>query len=151
MEYLRSAMNEISLLGQVLSTSSIWETEAWGYTDDQPYLNMVCALDTSERIGDLFRALRAIEAHTGRNPMSKAKPTYTAREIDIDILFFGAEIINEPDLTVPHPRLEMRNFVLLPMSEIAPDLIHPLLHNSILQLLEQSTDSSTCTKLPYGL
>jgi 2-amino-4-hydroxy-6-hydroxymethyldihydropteridine diphosphokinase len=111
--------------------SSIYETEPVGYREQPRFLNLVCRVTTDMPPGDLLRIAKDIEGSLGRVP---DRPKNTPRLIDIDILFYGDTVMETPDLTIPHPRLKNRAFVLIPLNEIAPDLIHPRLGDRISQL-----------------
>lgn len=123
--------------GPVCRESSIYETEAWGQTDQPSFLNQVLAIATALGPTQLIRELLDIEKRIGRVRSEK----YGPRTIDIDILLFNNEIINTPLLQVPHPRMASRRFVLAPLAEIAPELIHPALHKTITQLLAECPDT----------
>lgn len=111
--------------------SSIYETEPVGYREQPRFLNLVCRVTTDMPPGDVLRIAKDIEGSLGRVP---DRPKNTPRLIDIDILFYGDTVMETPDLTIPHPRLKNRAFVLIPLNEIAPDLIHPRLGDRISQL-----------------
>jgi 2-amino-4-hydroxy-6-hydroxymethyldihydropteridine diphosphokinase len=102
----------------VLRESAVRETEPFGVTDQPPFLNQVVEVDWSGGPRELLAATRAVEAAVGRRPTYRWGP----REIDVDILLFGDESVNEPDLVVPHPGLREREFVLAPLRELRPDL-----------------------------
>lgn len=116
----------------VVQSSSIYETAPWGYTDQPDFLN--CALEIETRLTplSLFRRIEEVEREVGRVPSWR----YGPRLIDIDILLYGDLCLQlpDPDLVVPHPRLHQRAFVLIPLAEIAENVIHPGLHRSISSL-----------------
>lgn len=123
-------------IGSILYSSKIYETAAWG-KEDQPYfLNQVIMLKTHFDPHSLLETLLGIEATLGR----QRKIKWGERIIDLDILFYENEVINDKSLTVPHPGIPFRRFTLLPLQEIAAKLIHPVLHKTIDQLLEECTD-----------
>jgi len=123
----------------VTKLSGIYETEPVGIDTDMPFLNMVAEV-RSEAVtpSQMMARLLRIEYLLGRTDKSLKKP----RTIDLDLLLFGSTHSDTPFLTVPHPRLHLRNFVLVPLSEIAPKVIHPLLHKDINTLLRESQDTS---------
>lgn len=123
-------------VGKVLQVSPVYETAAWGGTDQPDYLNQALLVETSLSASELLHTLLDVEKQLGRFRQEK----YGARVIDIDILFFNDEIIQTADLVVPHPHIQNRRFVLAPMAEIAPDLVHPVLDKTIIGLLEACPD-----------
>lgn len=149
--YLNCALSGLSAKGEVAACSAVWETPPWGYTDEKPYLNMACAFLTSLDAFALRRFLENLESACGRREKTPGNGGYAAREIDIDIIFYGSEIIDTPELTVPHPRMEMRNFVLRPLREIAPNFLHPLSGRTVEDLCKQSPDDDAGLKLYDGL
>lgn len=142
MAHLQGAIDRMDEHGQVVAESSVWITEPWGYEDDRAYLNMVCKYHTALSPSVLHTFLKKLEVEAGRTSTRSSSGGYAARELDIDILFYGDQVIESDTLTVPHPRLHLRNFVLQPLAEIAPTLLHPLLRRSIAELLEHSSDQS---------
>jgi 2-amino-4-hydroxy-6-hydroxymethyldihydropteridine diphosphokinase len=129
--YLELAVIEIErLVGRIEKRSTIHQTPAWGKTDEPDYLNQVLLVKTNLKPLDILHTALAIEKSLGRIRKEK----WGSRTIDIDILFYGDEIINQPELTVPHPQLHKRKFTLAPMTEIAPDFVHPVLGKSIGEL-----------------
>lgn len=107
---------------RVLAVSSVRETDPVGYEDQPRFLNAACALETELRPRELLERLLAIERALGRE---RAGPRFGPRTIDLDLLLYGNETLDEPGLTVPHPRLAERLFVLEPLYELAPDLVLP--------------------------
>lgn len=120
-------------LGAPVRLSSTIETEAWGFVSPNPFLNMVASFSTDVPPIELLHVIEDIERCLGRKTKSVGG-VYSDRPIDIDILFYGDRIISTERLTVPHPRLHERLFVLAPLVEISPRLMHPLLGKSVLQL-----------------
>jgi len=149
--YLNCALRGLSAKGDVAAHSSIWQTPPWGYKDEKPYLNMACAFRTALDAFALRLFLENLEKGCGRTVKTAPGEGYAAREIDIDIIFYGSEIIKTAELTVPHPRMEMRNFVLRPLQEIAPDFVHPLSGRTVQELCKQSPDQDAGLKLYDGL
>jgi 2-amino-4-hydroxy-6-hydroxymethyldihydropteridine diphosphokinase len=123
--------------------SSLYETEAWGEESQNNFINCVAEIKTGKNVFDFFSLLQQTENKIGK----KKEGFWGPRNIDIDLLFFGQEIINEPDLKVPHPFLHLRRFVIKPLSEIAPDFIHPTLNQSIKILLKKLTDTKKVLKI----
>jgi 2-amino-4-hydroxy-6-hydroxymethyldihydropteridine diphosphokinase len=123
-------------IGTIIQSSKIYETEPWGLTDQPAFYNQVhlvkSRLDAQTIIDDLLK----IEEKMGRVRTIKN----AARIIDIDILFFNEEIINEPNLVVPHREIPNRRFVLMPLNEIAPLMIHPVFKKNISELLSTCKD-----------
>lgn len=131
--FLENAISQIeTLVGPVIRQSAVHQTLAWGKTDEPDYLNQVLLVETAMPARQLLQTILGIEKQLGR----ERKEKWGSRTIDIDILFYGNEVINEPDLVVPHPQLHNRKFTLAPLAEIAPGYIHPVLLQSIAQLNE---------------
>lgn len=142
--FLQEAIKLISLqIAPVIKTSSIYETQSWGKTDAPDYLNQVVVLETDIPALELLRRILSIELVLGR----KREEEWGSRTIDIDILFYGAEIINTEELQVPHPELHKRRFTLEPLAEIAPDLVHPVINKAILLIKNELKDSLIVKKL----
>ena len=130
--------------GEILISSSLYETEPWGFEADTPFLNMVVKIETRLDPVNLLENMLSIERSMGRKRETKG---YSSRIIDIDILFYDNLILESQNLHIPHPLLHKRLFVLVPLAEIAPDLIHPVYNKSILSLLSSCTDTSKVIKL----
>ncbi len=123
-------------IGNVIKSSLVYETEAWGNSDQPDFYNQVHILETQLSTTEAMKNILAIEEKMGRVRTVKN----AARLIDIDILFFNEEIINEPGLIVPHPEIANRRFVLVPLAELSPRFVHPLLHKSMHELLSTCKD-----------
>ncbi len=131
-EILSKAIKELEAFGQVIAQSSFIETEPFGFVS----LNAVICLETDLSALSLLKETQAIEKAFGRQQKSK-DGIYSDRPLDIDILFYGSELIKESNLIVPHKELHKRLFVLEPLREIAANLIHPLLNKSIEELYKE--------------
>lgn len=143
-EQLAEAMFAIgNKCGKLIDYSSIYETQAWGKTDQNDFLNQAIMIETSLSAESLLKEALAIETFMGRSRTDK----YAPRTIDIDLLFFNRQVINEPGLVIPHPELQNRRFVLEPMNEIAPALIHPKFYKTIRELLAECSDSLQVKKI----
>jgi 2-amino-4-hydroxy-6-hydroxymethyldihydropteridine diphosphokinase len=122
--------------GTLLQSSSVYETAPWGNPGQPDFYNQALKLETALDAPPLMKVLLEIEEKMGRRRLDK----YGSRIIDIDILFFNDAIIREPGLSIPHPEIPNRRFVLAPMNEIAPTLRHPALRLSVEELLAACTD-----------
>ena len=126
--------------GTVSAISKIYETEAWGVTNQNDYLNCCLQLKTRLLPDELIVALLKIEHDLGRE--RDVYHTYEPRTIDIDILFYDNEVIEHNHLTIPHPRLHLRKFVLIPLNDIASGVQHPVLEKTVNELLLECSDVS---------
>jgi len=143
LEYLSKAKENISKkCGNVLQESSIYETAAWGMEDQEAFLNQVLKIETSLIPEQLLKTILQIEEDLGR----KRDLKYGPRTIDIDILFFNDEMIDQQGLKIPHPQMRNRRFVLIPLNEIASTKMHPVFHKTINQLLVECPDPLTVNK-----
>jgi 2-amino-4-hydroxy-6-hydroxymethyldihydropteridine diphosphokinase len=140
-EKLKIALEEINKkIGTVIAKSSTYKTEPWGNKNQDFFLNQVVEVQSALGAEDVLKKTLEIERLLGRN--RDRDNQFAARTVDIDILFYGNEIIRLADLIVPHPRLHLRNFVLTPLSEIAPEFFHPYLNKKIKDLLKDTPDRS---------
>lgn len=136
-------------IGKVTDCSSVYETEPWGFRSDNPFLNMVVKVRTSLRPSGLLGRILMIEAKLGRLRSGKG---YKSRTMDIDILLYGNDIIKKEDLEIPHPGIAVRRFVLEPLCELAPDMIHPVLKVTFTELLEKCGDAcGVSIKHPFAV
>ncbi|WDF54101.1 2-amino-4-hydroxy-6-hydroxymethyldihydropteridine diphosphokinase [Mucilaginibacter sp. KACC 22063] len=142
-EFIKKAVEQIGEFAAVLKTSSLYETQAWGKEGEPDYLNQVVEIATDMKAHNLLAMLLNIEQRLGRLRNEK----WGSRTIDIDILFYGNLVIDDADLTVPHPRLHERRFTLEPLEEIAAELIHPVFKKNITQLKKDLKDSLIVKKL----
>jgi 2-amino-4-hydroxy-6-hydroxymethyldihydropteridine diphosphokinase len=128
--------------GKIIDKSGIYETAPWGKTDQPAFLNQAIVLDTSLNARDLLNEILYIEHLMGRDRVEKFGP----RIIDIDIIFFNHQKINEPRLVIPHPEMANRRFVLEPLNEIIPAYIHPVYYKTVAELLKACTDPLAVSK-----
>ena len=126
-----------SKLGCIVDRSSIYKTKAWGVENQPDFLNQVVEIESSLTPEELLKEINQIEEHLGRVRYVK----WHSRIIDIDILYYGKKIVDTDDLKIPHPENQHRNFVLVPMAEIAADLIHPQLGLNQRELMENCSDT----------
>jgi 2-amino-4-hydroxy-6-hydroxymethyldihydropteridine diphosphokinase len=141
----------LALLSQKVNleeVSSVYETEPVGYKEQPLFLNLVCHITTRLRPEELLHLAKEIEAKMGRVPSGQIN---APRLIDIDILFYDNEIITTYNLTIPHPRLKERAFVLIPLAEIAPDFFHPEMDKCIAELAKNVKGQNGVRKLTGGL
>lgn len=122
--------------GTILAQSQLYETEAWGVSAQAPFLNQVIEIGSRLTAHALLESILEIEKKMGRERVIK----WGERLIDIDILYYGSTLVDEPDLQIPHPFIPQRRFTLVPLCEIAPLLLHPVLKKNQLELLKDCTD-----------
>lgn len=143
-ENLRNALVLIQKeIGKVAKESHLYETEPWGNTTQDAYLNQVIMVNTTLEPRDLLNAIARVERELGRTRAEKWGP----RVIDIDILFYGKRVIRDKGLEIPHPELHKRNFVLVPLMEIAGELEHPILKKPIDEIYMSCEDTSEVVML----
>ncbi len=136
-DYLEKARTMIKRrIGKLVAISSIYQTAAWGNTEQAAFLNQVIGVETKLAPEKVLKAAQEIEKLQGRTVSEKWGP----RTLDIDILFYGDQIINTPELFIPHPEIANRRFALEPLMEVEPDLVHPVLNKTIRKLLAVCPD-----------
>jgi 2-amino-4-hydroxy-6-hydroxymethyldihydropteridine diphosphokinase len=140
---LREAIQKLADLGNVVGVSSFYETEPVELTAQPWFLNCAVKLDTEKMPRQLISAILSVEQSMGRQRKQKKGP----RTIDIDILLFGSSVIEIPSLTIPHPKLHERRFVLEPLAEIAPDARHPIFKRSMRELRDALPPGQTVKRL----
>ncbi len=133
---LQRSLSLLSEKVRILAVSSIYESESWGKEDQPNFLNQVLQIKTEKEPLELLKITQGIEDALGRKRVEK----WGSRLIDIDILFFEKEILQEDQLVIPHPQIANRKFTLAPLAEIAPQLIHPILKKDIQTLLSICKD-----------
>lgn len=130
-------------IGPIIGSSAMYETAAWGKTDQADFINIALEVEHYLEPNALLKEVNAIEERIGRIRKEKWGP----RLIDIDIIFIGDLIVDTKNLTVPHRLMHKRNFVLYPMAELAPDFIHPIFNETVKALLEKSEDKTEVNRL----
>jgi len=144
-KYCNEAIKEISKYkgNVILDQSSFYRTEPWGKEDQDWFINCVIKLQTPLSVPGLFKVLQEIETEFKRVKRDRWGP----RTIDIDVLFFNNEVINKPEVHIPHPLIQARKFVLVPLNEICPEFIHPVLNKSVRELLKKTIDDKEVIKI----
>lgn len=142
LENIRKAVTEIaSDVGNVIKQSSIYQTAPWGQPNQPDFYNVVIEIETEYTATELLERLLKIETSLGRT----RKERWGARTIDIDILFYNNEVIDSENLSVPHPAIASRRFTLVPLAEIAAELVHPVSKKTITELLSECPDDLPVT------
>ena len=145
-KYIDDALAMIRLIiGKITQTSSLWETEPWGFNSQNMFINMSCIVKTKLTPSELINNIIKIEQKLGR--YRKTTETYNDRNIDIDIIFYNNEIIKQPGIIIPHPHFHNRRFMLEPLNEIIPTYINPITKTSISEILTKCPDKSYVKKL----
>jgi 2-amino-4-hydroxy-6-hydroxymethyldihydropteridine diphosphokinase len=141
---LRAAQVRLSAITRVVALSSFYETEPVEYVQQPWFLNCAVAIETNETPEQLISALLRIEQEMGRQRAQKKGP----RSIDIDILLLADRIMESKDLTIPHPAMHLRRFVLEPLAEIAPEALHPVFKKTIRELLDELPTGQAVRRIP---
>ncbi len=124
-------------IGRVVQLSHLYRSESWGYKSDGIFYNQCIEVETDYNPHEILDIILSIEMEMGR---VRTETGYSDRKIDIDILFYGEEQINDPTLTLPHPRFHLRKFAIVPMNEIAGNFMHPVFGKTVTELLAECTD-----------
>jgi 2-amino-4-hydroxy-6-hydroxymethyldihydropteridine diphosphokinase len=140
---LREALSRLTIAGRVTAVSSFYETEPVEFTEQPWFLNCAVALETGQTPQQLMASILLIEEAMGRRRTQKKGP----RTIDIDILLFGDTVLDSPEVTIPHPAMQERRFVLEPLAEIAPEVRHPVLGKTIVALRDALPAGQAVQKL----
>jgi 2-amino-4-hydroxy-6-hydroxymethyldihydropteridine diphosphokinase len=140
---LRSAISQLKSAGSLRAVSAFYETQPVEVPDQPWFLNCVIALETEKTAKQILEFALKTEAYMGRLRMSDKGP----RNIDIDIVLFGEQIVNEPGLRIPHPAMLQRRFVLEPLAEVAPEACHPLLRKTVRELLAELPEGQAVRRL----
>lgn len=135
---IKEAKRQIILMGcDIVDESGIYQTEAWGTENGPEFYNQVIKIETDLTAHNLMKGLLMIEKNLGRE---RTDDKNAPRFMDMDILFYNEEIIKSDELEVPHPRLQLRNFVLVPLNEIAGEFVHPVFNKSIHVMMNECPD-----------
>jgi len=131
-------------LGCIVLRSSVYETPPWGFDSEDSFWNQVLCIETLLNPSEILEKIKNIDAAYGRKRNSEG---YSSREMDVDILYFEDKIIETENLTIPHPLLHKRLFVVVPLAEIAPDWVHPVLKLTSVEMLNNCEDKSEIKKV----
>ncbi|MDP2337972.1 MAG: 2-amino-4-hydroxy-6-hydroxymethyldihydropteridine diphosphokinase [Bacteroidota bacterium] len=140
----RARLNE--KVGKITALSAVYETEPWGFQSEDVFWNQVMEISTNLSPEEVLRQTQQIELELGR---VRKTNQYDSRKIDIDILFYGDQVVEQENLSIPHPRIQERKFALIPLNEINPELIHPVFQKSIRQLLQECGDQLKVEAVKY--
>jgi len=142
---LREAIIKIEeQIGRVVNSSAVYESAPWGFDSEEDFLNMVVSVETEQNPSEVMKKIVIIESMLGRE---RNQDRYSSRIIDIDILFYDDLVLKEDGLKIPHRLIHERKFVLVPLCELAPEMIHPVLAKSMKVLLEECRDRSKVVKV----
>jgi 2-amino-4-hydroxy-6-hydroxymethyldihydropteridine diphosphokinase/dihydroneopterin aldolase/2-amino-4-hydroxy-6-hydroxymethyldihydropteridine diphosphokinase len=142
----QTAVECLAEAGQVISVSSFYYTEPVGYKEQEDFINAVAILETNRSPVELLAICHVIEDRLGRRRTVRWGP----RTVDLDIILYGDLVVNRPDLVIPHPLMAVRKFVLAPLVEIAPEVMHPVLNKTMIQLLRELQNTHTVMKCKSG-
>ena len=146
LQFLIKAKDQIiNKIGPVIKESSIYESEPWGFEDPNVFLNQVITVDSKLSASEILYIIHQIEESLGRK--RNMRGGYKSRTIDIDILFFGDQVIENKELMIPHKLMHKRKFTLLPLQEIEPNMVHPVLNKTITELVNDCEDTSDVNRL----
>jgi len=138
----QTAVECLAETGRIIGVSSFYYTEPVGYKEQEDFINAVATLETGHSPAELLTICHAIEDRLGRRRTVRWGP----RTVDLDILLYGDLVVSRPDLVIPHPLMAVRKFVLAPLVEIAPTVMHPVLNKTMIQLLCELQNSHTVMK-----
>jgi len=131
-------------IGAITRQSAVYETEPWGFESEDMFWNQALEIETNLSPNEILAQTHDIELELGR---IRKENQYDSRLIDIDILFVGSLIVNQDNLVIPHPRIQDRKFVLVPLCEIVPQLVHPVFQRTVSRLLNECTDQLAVKKI----
>jgi len=132
-------------VGKIIQQSSVYETEPWGFKSKELFYNMAIEVETKLNPQELLKTIKEFEIEMGRKHTSN--DCYENRIIDLDILFYNNKVINSDELTIPHPKLHLRKFTLIPLIEILSNIEHPVFKKNITTLLNDCNDTSTVVNI----
>ncbi|MGI4750922.1 MAG: 2-amino-4-hydroxy-6-hydroxymethyldihydropteridine diphosphokinase [Janthinobacterium lividum] len=145
-EYLKEALQHLKNdVGRIVRVSSVYETQSWGVADLPDYLNQVVEMETLFLPQEILKKTQFIEEILHRERTKK----WDSRTIDIDVLFFGTEVIDLPQLKIPHPQIQNRLFTLVPLNELIPNFMHPVLKKTIHELRQEVQDDLPVKKFAF--
>lgn len=146
----QAVMKMADICGKVVAKSPVYESEPWGFEAEQWFLNQVVEIETKLPPDDLMLRLLDIERDLGRDRTTPHEG-YASRPMDLDILYFGSQIIETEYVTAPHPRLHQRRFALMPLCDLCPEMVHPRLKMTNAELLQMCQDNGVVKKLNYEI
>lgn len=138
------------ICGRVVAKSPVYESEPWGFESENWFLNQVVKMETQFGPDELMKRLLAIELELGRDRVTPHEG-YVSRPMDLDILYFGNQIIETEYVTAPHPRLHLRRFTLMPLCDLCPEMLHPRLKMTNAELLQVCCDNGAVKKLNHEI